>query len=229
MCIIHSTAYSLFEFRDLLPIHAVYRVYLELGEPHTARDFLKATCVRKGSEPPCYLKRATSSMQTCKISNNGYNAVPIGFDIMFMPEGSCPLLIAISGAITNLVSETERYEASEPVEHEDPFFNLLVTLRKLGIRKVVQCLAEVCPQVCQDGMVVWIDYPLSFLEFYEVLLLCAYKIVDAHQKEKDALVAQQQGEQPERVPSPPGEHVTLVTSEKKLKKNGKDKKKTKGK
>lgn len=87
-----TTAYSLFEFRDLLPIQDVYRLYCKVGEPHTARDFLKATCTTTvSSEPICYLKRSLT--QTAKYSSKrGFNAVPVALSIMFLPEGNVYVL-----------------------------------------------------------------------------------------------------------------------------------------
>lgn len=82
-----STAFSLFEFKDMLPICAVYKLYCKLGEPHTARDFLKATCVKKRTEPPCYLKNKQQNKNLKISSKRAFNAVPVGLSIMYLPEG----------------------------------------------------------------------------------------------------------------------------------------------
>lgn len=119
--------------------------------------------------------------------------------------------------------ETEEYQPIESVEYEDPFFKDLITFRRLGIKTIVQCLADVCPQICQDGTVVMIDYPLSFLEFYEVLLLCAYKLVDRKLKQKEALEEQARLEQQSNVTLTDLEHVTIVTSERKIRRGSKEK------
>lgn len=115
------------------------------------------------------------------------------------------------------------------MEYEDPFFKDLITFRRLGIKTIVQCLAEVCPQICQDGMVVMIDYPLSFIEFYEVLLLCAYKLVDRKQKQKEALEEQGRLEEQSNITLSEQEHVTIVTSEKKIRRGSKEKDKKRAK
>lgn len=229
-----KTAFSLFEFRDLLPIHDVYKSYCKLGEPHTARDFLKATCVPKGSEPPCYLKgrnQTQTKPQTLKLTTRrGFNAVPVGLNIMFLPEGNLELLVIriCQMYFWNEIAETEEYQPIVETEYEDPFFDNLITLRRLGIKTIVRCLAEVCPKIYQEGMVVNIDYPLSFLEFYEVVLLCAYKIVDKKQREKEAL--EQQLRLEEALESPPQtERVAVIASERRLRVNSKDKKKSRGK
>lgn len=89
----------------------------------------------------------------------------------------------------------------------------------------MKCLAEVCPQICQDGIVVNINYPLSFLEFHEVLLLCAYKLVDKKQKEKDALEEQARLEEQSEFAEP--EHITTAASQKKIRRSSKEKDKKK--
>lgn len=219
---IFLTAYSLFEFRDLLPIDAVYRLYRKLGEPHTARDFIKATCVRKSKQPPCYLK-TIDQKQTAKISTNrGFNSVPVGLSVTFLPEGTHNFANIHKNVHRNF-TETEEYRAIETIEYEDPLFYSLITFRSLGIRTVVQCLSEVCPQIVQDGILVKIDYPLSFFEFYEVLLLCAYKMVDKKQREKEALeLLSKMEEETEQAES---EQVTPAISDRKVRKGSREMKK----
>lgn len=63
-------------------------------------------------------------------------------------------------------------------ENKDPFYKDLITFRSLGIKKIVKCLIDVCPLISQDGFVTNMDYLLSFLEFYDTLLLCAFTVVD---------------------------------------------------
>lgn len=90
---------------------------------------------------------------------------------------------------------------------------------------MVQCLSEVCPQIVQDGILVKIDYPLSFFEFYEVLLLCAYKLVDKKQREKEALeLLSKMEEQTEQTES---EQVTPAISDRKVRKGSREKKRFK--
>lgn len=81
---ISFSARSLFEYRDMLPIQAVYLLYRSLGEPHTAKTFLNATCVRKGTRPPCYLKLV--ERKPIKLQE-GFNAVTVGQNIMFVNDG----------------------------------------------------------------------------------------------------------------------------------------------
>lgn len=97
----------------------------------------------------------------------------------------------------------------------------------------MKCLAEVCPKICQDGMVVTIDYPLSFLEFYEVLLLCTYKMAEKiqKQKEKEQLEQELLKLKPLEQDLEGSDHVTNIPSDKKIRRNSikAEKKKVKNK
>lgn len=104
----------------------------------------------------------------------------------------------------------------------------MITFRSLGVRTILKCLIEVCPQIYQDDMVVSINHSLSFLEFYEVLLLCAHEMVEKNKKEKQAALEElaKVEEQSEKAES---EHnITTFASEKKIsKRNSKEKRKIK--
>lgn len=67
----------------MLPIQSVYLLYRSLGEPHTARKFVQATCVMKNAHSPCYLKLLNKKI--VKKLVNGTNAVPVGQSILYLP------------------------------------------------------------------------------------------------------------------------------------------------
>lgn len=211
----------------MLPIGAVYQLYCKLGEPHTAKDFLRATCVRRDSEPPCYLK-SKNKTQILKISSSrAFNAVPVGLNIAYLPEGTILYKLENSNDYIKFV-ESDEYQPIEIVQYEDPFFDSLIAFRHLGIKEILKCLQEVCPQICQDGTVVKIDYNLSFLEFYEVLLLCAYKIVESKRKQKEKEEIEQESfklEQKSDHNSTDPEHA-FGSPEKKTRRNSKDRRKS---
>lgn len=106
-----------------------------------------------------------------KMPKRGYNAVPVGLNLMFMPE--------------DISERDEVFNTIQTTVIGDPFYQNLITFRRLGIKTVLKCLAEICPQIYQEGKIVNVDHLLSFLEFYEVLLLCAYKLVDKEYKENE--------------------------------------------
>lgn len=102
----------------------------------------------------------------------------------------------------------------------DPFYQDLYVFRKLGAKKIVQCLTETCPLISSEGVIINMEYPLSFLEFYEVLLLCAKSLVEKEQQIKEAKQSSALPEKSSVVASP----RQNLQSKKVSKKNVKDKK-----
>lgn len=61
----------------------------------------------------------------------------------------------------------------------------MYVFRKLGAKKVTSCLVTACPLIVEDATIVNMEYELTFLEFYETIIFCAFTIVDdKKQKEK---------------------------------------------
>lgn len=60
---------------------------------------------------------------------------------------------------------------------KDPFYKNLVTFRRLGPKTILECLSEVC-NIVKEGLIIDMEYPMVFLEFYDVFIMCALKIVD---------------------------------------------------
>nr|CAD7576148.1 unnamed protein product [Timema californicum] len=127
----NHTGSVLFGHRDVLPLTAVYLLYKSLGEPLSARQFLLYSCGLRSAPP------LPESSPPC-----GSNAVAVGGELMYLPEGSSP---------------------HRP--QEGPRLGL-------GPTQVVTCLSQLCPGIKgEQGIIVDMEYPLTFLEFYEVLLL----------------------------------------------------------
>ncbi|KAJ8978765.1 hypothetical protein NQ317_017488 [Molorchus minor] len=154
---------ALTDYKDLLPIKPVYKMYLNIGEPHTVRDFLYQTCAKKGKNPPCY---AAIKDDTKLRKQNGNNAVMLGHKIMFL-EGKPNLLMNILHPVLLLKKK-----------NTDLFSVSLYTFRSLGKRKIVYCMAKVCPKIFTDDGSVDMEYKLTFLEFYEIVLQCTYEKVE---------------------------------------------------
>nr|CAD7397647.1 unnamed protein product [Timema cristinae] len=127
----NHTGSVLFGHRDVLPLTAVYLLYKSLGEPLSARQFLLYSCGLRNAPP------LPESSPPC-----GSNAVAVGGELMYLPEGSSP---------------------HRPLE--GPRIGV-------GPTQVVTCLSQLCPGIKgEQGIIVDMEYPLTFLEFYEVLLL----------------------------------------------------------
>lgn len=42
----------------------------------------------------------------------------------------------------------------------------------MGARQVLKCVEKVIPCILESGLIVNLNYPLTFLEFYEIILNC---------------------------------------------------------
>ncbi|KAF2880053.1 hypothetical protein ILUMI_26122 [Ignelater luminosus] len=168
-----SSACSIFEYRDIVPINSVYSLYRSIGEPHTARQLLCKICTKKKEDPPCYLK-IFEDEKTPKLVK-GVNAVPFGGNIVFLPDDPADI-----GEKPDDVTESDQ-------SIKDPYRKQLYALRSLGPKRVIECLTNICPQIACDNQIINMDYPLSFIEFYETLLMCAFMMVDKMKKREEKI------------------------------------------
>lgn len=146
-----------FEYKDLFPLQAVYDWYVTFGEPHTVRQFLQKTCTIKKTDPPRHF-HAPESLETGTILS-GFNVTTLDqFVTYFVPP----------------TPEICTDQAVHPIfcDAEDPCRTNLFLFRHLGARKVLRCVNKICP-IIEDGVIVNLEYPLIFLEFYEIFLNCA--------------------------------------------------------
>ncbi|KAG5896837.1 hypothetical protein JTB14_032077, partial [Gonioctena quinquepunctata] len=163
---------------DVVPITAVYRLYLSVGEPVSVRAFINATCTKKYSDPPCYQNIRTGPEKN--NPKNGYNAVPMGHEIYYVPDA--------------------RSDASnvEPDEYSDTFKKTLHTFRTLGKKSILNCLTVVCPKIVNHHQNINWSYKLTFLEFYEVILLCNYAKAEEYRVSEEKSLREYQKANAER-------------------------------
>ncbi|KAB0790854.1 hypothetical protein PPYR_14941 [Photinus pyralis] len=157
-----TSACSLFEYRDVLPFKQVYSLYKSLGEPHSARDFLSKICTSPGFPIPCENRGNFSPQQ-------GVNAIAIGGNLMYLTDESGPFV------------ETARNPSGAPCQIE------LSVLQSLRSKRIVQCLCDACPQMKKNGVIINIEYQLTFLEFYDTLLKCGFAVVELKRKNEERL------------------------------------------
>ncbi|XP_044750320.1 uncharacterized protein LOC123310743 isoform X2 [Coccinella septempunctata] len=160
----------LFEYKDMLAMRNVYALYLKLGQPHTARTFLNAACTKKGEDSPCY---KTWSENKCRSVTNtfGQNVNIIGHNFLYIPEKG------------EIGASTEK--SIDIPEDADPFYQDLAAFRVLGPKVVTKCLSTICPSILKNGIICNMDYPMTFLEFYEVLIICALLLVARTKKKME--------------------------------------------
>ncbi|KAF5269136.1 hypothetical protein FQR65_LT02436 [Abscondita terminalis] len=156
-----TESYSIFEYRDLLPIDSVYKFYKTFGEPHTAKTLFKNVCVKKHENPACYLR--SWDVDVIPMRRKGKNIVSIGGNVIYMEN--YPSKIG------------EPSLPDERADSTDPFRNHLFCLRDLGPKRIMKCLIRACPLIADGNTILNIDYPLAFIEFYDTILLCTYTLV----------------------------------------------------
>ncbi|XP_069674189.1 uncharacterized protein [Periplaneta americana] len=158
---------ALFKYRDILPLEAVLMLYKNIGQSHSARDFLIKTCIRKGESIPWPLSE--ENFAPCWYPDhirNGKNAMYIGGYVIYLP-GPEPI------TYSKTIPEDRNPPQDSQLPMDDPLATQLISFCKLGPTKVTDYLTEVCPAIISEDLICNMDYKLTFLEFYEVLLLCA--------------------------------------------------------
>nr|XP_022902209.1 radial spoke head 10 homolog B-like [Onthophagus taurus] len=162
---------ALYEYKDLLPIQGVYMLYRSIGDPPTAR-MLYQSCIHKGF-PACSEK----VLEGDEINHlkSGANATPIGSSVIFLADDE----------IIPKIEDPTPY----PFKTENIILKNLHVFTKLKRKRIIDCIAEVCPSIIKNGQIVDLEYPISFLEFYNIiLLLTTTKIEDIenYKKAKEA-------------------------------------------
>ncbi|KAI4464904.1 radial spoke head 10 b-related [Holotrichia oblita] len=147
---------ALCEYVNILPISNVYLLYRSVGEPHTVRIFV-SSCLSKLQN----LCEIIFSDEKVSYIKKGTHAV-IG-QVKYMP---------IESSIEDKPSEPTLYPFKEHV------YESLRLLRKLKPKDLIECIASQCPQVMEDDLIVNMDYNLSFLEFYNILIASAIRMMD---------------------------------------------------
>ncbi|XP_024943992.1 uncharacterized protein LOC107270912 isoform X7 [Cephus cinctus] len=165
--------------KDLLPLFSVYQLYQDVGEPHTAQDLLCVTCIMKGlPDPKPYpLWSSLSDDLTPEQFLDGFNAITIGERISYIPKKqpfNKPTMIT-----------------NQPKEATDKLSNTLYAFRKLGAKKMTQILADVCPAIKDKdtGMIINMEYKITFLEFYEIIIQAAMAVLREKKKAAERAAA----------------------------------------
>ncbi|KAF7275909.1 hypothetical protein GWI33_011152, partial [Rhynchophorus ferrugineus] len=153
---------SLTHLKHLVPVNCVYELYKEIGEPHTVDTFLRNVCLEKRTKVPCY-----------KIINNEKNRYT-------------------TQTGTNIVGLNNRLHFSKVTEEnviiepnsDQTQTNTLYTFSNLGRKCILKAISKICPQIVTENRRYTTRYQLSFLEFYEILLLLTYEKVEQARLEK---------------------------------------------
>lgn len=132
----------------------MYELYKEIGEPHTVETFLKNTCLKRGQSLPCYKPLAQwNGIQV------GKNVTTLNNQLSFQ-EGLFPGFFQCSCLKCSIAVGSPNNGCRNKPEGLSAFTTL-------GRKKILASIAKICPPQLQ--------YRLSFLEFYEIVLVLAYR------------------------------------------------------
>ncbi|KRT84694.1 hypothetical protein AMK59_2454 [Oryctes borbonicus] len=151
-----------FKYVNILPLENVYLMYRGIGEPHTVRKFI-CHCLSKFHS---VCEEILNNGQLKQIKK-GVNMV-IG-RLIYVPNevgiGECPAE-PIAYPLSGRISET------------------LSVFMNLKPKHLMKCIGYVCPMVMKDDLIVNMDYKLSFLEFYTILILATRDMIDFAKKKE---------------------------------------------
>ncbi|XP_023288533.1 radial spoke head 10 homolog B-like [Orussus abietinus] len=171
--------------RNLLPLYAVFRLYESIGNPHTVLQFLRSTCIIKGTSDPEPKSWAPKITTFPDFLLDGRNVVTVGERVSYLPK-EAPFNVP---------------KVPKPVEKKDQdrLAQELFALRWLGAPRMVEVIAHVCPSIKdpQSGIIVNISYELTFLEFYEIILEASRRFLYARRIEEMKIEKQAEASAPD--------------------------------
>ncbi|XP_034188696.1 uncharacterized protein LOC117608151 isoform X2 [Osmia lignaria lignaria] len=144
------------ENQDLLPIYAVFKLCKRIGYPFSMKDLLQTMCVLNDTTDP----QTSITTETIKSLSNGINCTIIGEKINYLLKSDD---IFMESQCTIQVS---RNDENDHLSHGLSVFG------ELGPSKLLEIMALICPAIkdIETDMIINMDYELTFLEFYEIIL-----------------------------------------------------------
>lgn len=80
-CLMSQNLYNPYAYLNLLPIESVYLLYESIGQPHTAKTFLRYCCYEKGCPLLPFTK--TYNWNSKRQVVEGINMTPVGENITY--------------------------------------------------------------------------------------------------------------------------------------------------
>ncbi|XP_076235725.1 uncharacterized protein LOC143180079 [Calliopsis andreniformis] len=173
------------KYRDLLPINCIFELHKEIGYPCSAKDLLRIMCAAKGTQASSITDETTEPLP------DGINSVTIGEKVNYLLK--LDKIFTPSHRIVNL---PRKYKNNSSPDLSD--------FGQLGASRLVEIMASICPAIkdTENGVVIYIDYELTFLEFYEIMLEATKQLLlmerksekEVHEKaEVDAVLRNENG------------------------------------
>ncbi|KAK2575661.1 hypothetical protein KPH14_012057 [Odynerus spinipes] len=158
------------EYHHLLPMYSVYKLYKKIEYPPTATNILIAS-VKDHTMNINALPMSPITLIVPEYILNGFNCVTISEKINFLPMGEKPFIQTKMQTIQKWQSYGTK--------------NLLL-FQELGPAKIVEIMAKVCPLIKDNdsNTITNMNYSLTFLEFYEIILEVAKSIIESRKIKK---------------------------------------------
>ncbi|XP_016922960.1 uncharacterized protein LOC108004514 isoform X1 [Apis cerana] len=143
------------ENKDILPINCVFKLYQQIGYPPSARDLLQSTCILNAKDSRLF----ATITETMKIFPEGINSVTIGEKISYLLK-------------LNEMFTLHNYTTDISKKNENNLINKLLIFSQLGVIKMIEIMTLICPGIkdTNTDIIINMDYKLTFLEFYEIIL-----------------------------------------------------------
>lgn len=168
--------------KDLIPVEDVYKLYKDTGEPHTVKGLLKNIFLAKGQSLPCYKFINNENIREFTVPI-GTNIVVLNKELSYLGENSFRILYLIKQN-KYLILENTRVKVNLEDDNKQQLYEGLYAFSCLGRKKILQSLYKICPQLLLSSGKYNLNYRLSFIEFYEALLLLAYEKVEQERLQK---------------------------------------------
>lgn len=168
--------------KDLIPVADVYKLYKDTGEPHTVKGLLKNIFLSKGQNVPCY--KFINNDNSCEFTVPiGTNIAVLNNELSYLGE-NCFRILYLIKQYKYLVLEKTRAKVNLEDDNKQQLYEGLYAFNCLGRKKILHSLNKICPQLLLPSGKYNLNYRLSFIEFYEALLLLAFEKAEQDRLQK---------------------------------------------
>ncbi|CAK9826598.1 Radial spoke head 10 homolog B2 [Anthophora retusa] len=160
------------EYQNLLPMYCVFELYQKIGYPPSAKDLLQATCTLKGTTN---LQSFPTIAEAIKNFPDGIDSVTIGEKVSYLLK-----LDEILASPHCTIDISRR--------NDNNIHNRLLVYKQLEASKMVEIMTLICLEIkdTNSSIIKNMDYKLTFLEFYEVILEATKQLLSLKKEtEKD--------------------------------------------
>ncbi|KOX81041.1 Radial spoke head 10 like protein B [Melipona quadrifasciata] len=154
-----------YENQNLLPMYCVFELYQQIGYPPSVKDLLRATC---------NLKDSSTTVEAIKNFPDGFNFVTVGEKVSYLLKFD--EIFVLPDCMINISRKNENNLYSRS--------NELLVFGQLGISKMTEIMTLICPGIkdASSGIIINMDYKLTFLEFYEIILEATKQLLSLKKK-----------------------------------------------